>query len=629
MAAQTVGTLLIDLKANTAGFKADMAAASATAKTSSREMNSAMQKDFMETKRTLALVKEDLGVGIPREMRAVIASSEMARTAILGIRDALIGLAFIDIGIEAFKKIKELFDDHGETAKQIQESAKAEKDFIEAIKLGSEAHEERLRLIGLIGKTQDEIFKSNFQHNKDLIQQQKDIIGGMIAQINAKAALLALDIKAIKDVDKAISQSGSETSAGNPQGDINRARADFNAFVETLTKPLIDAQNKLQGLEDESLRQTKQNEEDKRQERNKSADEQQKQLEQAIAKIKEFAKEEDKTLDPIEQNRLKWEEIRKEQGLIIAQHPQIVEKIALIGTIAAQWRGDQKIITEEAAKLPGELQRGLQVLKQIQELQSQSAIGGLVGSVQPSTQPKLGGSKADFMGALVDRMAGSFKDAAAQGKLLETAMLGLLTPTDKFKLLQAEIAPLMAKYKDYPDVIKALTREVQLANPEFEKLKAASTQFGQDLANELDTLILKGGTFHDFLQNIIKDLAEIILKAALLGPLEKAFSGGDSGVGGILGSLGKLFGFASGGRPPTGQLSIVGENGPELFMPDSAGTIIPNGAGFGGGVNNYYSIDARGADAGVEMRIRRALAATQQQSVKQAVMANREYSLRK
>lgn len=34
--------------------------------------------------------------------------------------------------------------------------------------------------------------------------------------------------------------------------------------------------------------------------------------------------------------------------------------------------------------------------------------------------------------------------------------------------------------------------------------------------------------------------------------------------------------FAKGGRPPVGRPSIVGERGAELFVPDSAGTIIPN-----------------------------------------------------
>lgn len=39
-----------------------------------------------------------------------------------------------------------------------------------------------------------------------------------------------------------------------------------------------------------------------------------------------------------------------------------------------------------------------------------------------------------------------------------------------------------------------------------------------------------------------------------------------------------LFGFADGGRPPVGIPSVIGERGPELFIPDVPGTIIPNHA---------------------------------------------------
>lgn len=42
--------------------------------------------------------------------------------------------------------------------------------------------------------------------------------------------------------------------------------------------------------------------------------------------------------------------------------------------------------------------------------------------------------------------------------------------------------------------------------------------------------------------------------------------------------LGFSGGFAAGGRPPVGQAALVGENGPELFVPDTAGTVIPNSA---------------------------------------------------
>jgi len=43
-------------------------------------------------------------------------------------------------------------------------------------------------------------------------------------------------------------------------------------------------------------------------------------------------------------------------------------------------------------------------------------------------------------------------------------------------------------------------------------------------------------------------------------------------------------GFAAGGRPTPGQPSVVGEEGPELFVPDRPGTVIPNGGSGGSGV---------------------------------------------
>jgi len=49
------------------------------------------------------------------------------------------------------------------------------------------------------------------------------------------------------------------------------------------------------------------------------------------------------------------------------------------------------------------------------------------------------------------------------------------------------------------------------------------------------------------------------------------------GAGGAIGGFGKIFGFADGGIPPMNKPSLVGERGPELFVPHSMGTIIPAG----------------------------------------------------
>ena len=51
--------------------------------------------------------------------------------------------------------------------------------------------------------------------------------------------------------------------------------------------------------------------------------------------------------------------------------------------------------------------------------------------------------------------------------------------------------------------------------------------------------------------------------------------------------------YANGGRPPKGRPSIVGERGPELFVPDSAGTVVPNHAM--GGANIVVNVDASGS----------------------------------
>ena len=65
-----------------------------------------------------------------------------------------------------------------------------------------------------------------------------------------------------------------------------------------------------------------------------------------------------------------------------------------------------------------------------------------------------------------------------------------------------------------------------------------------------------------------------------------------SAVGGLFGGIGDMLGFgggtiearASGGPVNSGQPYLVGEEGPELFVPNGSGTIVPNGAASGASV---------------------------------------------
>ena len=74
------------------------------------------------------------------------------------------------------------------------------------------------------------------------------------------------------------------------------------------------------------------------------------------------------------------------------------------------------------------------------------------------------------------------------------------------------------------------------------------------------------------------------------------------GFGGFMNSAGGMelagsLGFANGGNPPVGKFSVVGERGPELFLPRTAGTIIPNHMLGGGGNVTTVNYNIQAVDA--------------------------------
>jgi len=90
------------------------------------------------------------------------------------------------------------------------------------------------------------------------------------------------------------------------------------------------------------------------------------------------------------------------------------------------------------------------------------------------------------------------------------------------------------------------------------------------------------------LTNIANKLLDIAVNMALFG----AMSG--TGTGG--GLLGGLFKRAQGGPVSAGTPYMVGERGPELFMPSRGGSIIPNNALGGGSTNVVVNVDASGSN---------------------------------
>jgi hypothetical protein len=108
--------------------------------------------------------------------------------------------------------------------------------------------------------------------------------------------------------------------------------------------------------------------------------------------------------------------------------------------------------------------------------------------------------------------------------------------------------------------------------------------------------------FKDFVSNILDGIAQIVAKnltEQLLGSFGS--TGGGASGGGLAALFGKFFGgaLAGGGSMYAGKAYLVGERGPELVMPSSAGTVIPADrtaamlGGRGASVTNNFMMPGR------------------------------------
>jgi lambda family phage tail tape measure protein len=112
--------------------------------------------------------------------------------------------------------------------------------------------------------------------------------------------------------------------------------------------------------------------------------------------------------------------------------------------------------------------------------------------------------------------------------------------------------------------------------------EAFSTMFN-GMSSALDRFVETGKlSFGSLISDMIKSLLKLQLQSQMSGIFGLLGGGGGFSLtssstdfangGGLLG----LLGFADGGSPPVGVPSLVGERGAELFVPRTAGTIIPN-----------------------------------------------------
>ena len=168
---------------------------------------------------------------------------------------------------------------------------------------------------------------------------------------------------------------------------------------------------------------------------------------------------------------------------------------------------------------------------------------------------------------------------------------------DKIKSIGLKMEDLnstqLERIKNDVTINQNLSKQAELTKDLKNAFEKIGESVNNDIKNGIAGLIKGTSTLGDMLNNVADRFLDLALNQALFG--SALGSKGQKG-GGILGALGL---FAEGGRPPVGRPSIVGERGAELFVPDRAGTIIPNDklGGMGSVTNNVVvNVDASGSE---------------------------------
>jgi uncharacterized protein YoxC len=148
--------------------------------------------------------------------------------------------------------------------------------------------------------------------------------------------------------------------------------------------------------------------------------------------------------------------------------------------------------------------------------------------------------------------------------------------------------------KELPDFIPPVTGEMQKIIDSTNELNDSFDNIGNAVANSFKGMLTGAMSFKDAMKGIIGAVIDELFRLYVVQQV----------VGAVKGALGGLFGVpvppgkAIGGSVGKNRPYMVGEQGPELFIPGGSGTIIPNRnlSSNGGGSSFNISVDARGSN---------------------------------
>jgi hypothetical protein len=182
--------------------------------------------------------------------------------------------------------------------------------------------------------------------------------------------------------------------------------------------------------------------------------------------------------------------------------------------------------------------------------------------------------------------------AIADLRKLESALISKL---GEGPIARAKINDILSQEREKRlEIAELQTKEIEA----FERLESIANGVGgafETAGKKISDAFVEGKTdlldFKSILRQIVIDVQKTIIQVLILDRIKKAITGAITGTstGGL--SLGRILqismgmggfttategSFASGGTIQAGRPSLVGERGPELFVPRTAGSIVPS-----------------------------------------------------
>lgn len=261
------------------------------------------------------------------------------------------------------------------------------------------------------------------------------------------------------------------------------------------------------------------------------------------------------------------EKNQQEDGRATAQNLEIYKNKAI--AIAAETA--EKIRQIRTKNLLAEYEESLRVEKEITDaaIAEDNRRAALRTDAQGSTR------SLEFE---KERLELKYQLIYATEKEQKLAMISLEYARKRKEIEGSPEEDFLGKQLDRQESIERFNVQIQESTQRTQQV--FDTVYG-NMGSAIDNFVKNGKlSMKDLARSVIQDLIAIQMKAAAMRFLGAAFSmfsgGGGFGTGNAFGNQ-DLGGFlAEGGPAEANTPYIVGERGPELFIPRSSGTVIPN-----------------------------------------------------